>query len=302
MAAPELVLTDTARRQVSCRSCGSEFNTLFLEGHGYRIVTCRDCGLRYVNPQPTGQELHDYYSNFDEGSTWRGDGEESFDRAMRRIVLRHRRSGSLLDVGSSRGNFLLSMRSAGFDVYGVEPSPKNSDFARSKNNIPTFTGTVEEFLSALHGGPFDVISILNVLEHLREPNAVLCGLRDLLVDDGIVTLVVPDARFHAALGRIRKAVGCADPYWMAEGKRKLVGFDPPQHLCSFEPRTITQLVEQCGFQKIALQSAPVILNRVAWKDAAKAAVRYSSEVLRLVSFGRLVVGYSTALVARKLPR
>jgi len=301
MPAHELVPTDTARREVRCRSCGSESNTLFLEGHGYRIVTCRDCGLRYVNPQPTDQELHDYYSNFDQERTWRGDGEESFDRAMRRIVLRHRRSGCLLDVGSSRGNFLLSMRSAGFHVYGVEPSPKNSEFARSHNQIPTFTGTVEDFLSSPHRGRFDVISVLNVLEHLREPKRVLLGLRDLLVEDGIVTLVVPDARFHGALGRIRQAFGCADPYWMAEGKRKLVGFDPPQHLCSFEPRTITQLVEKCGFQKIALQSAPVILNQVAWKDAAKAAVRVSSEILRLVSFGRLVVGYSTALLARKRP-
>jgi len=300
MAASEAALTEAVRPQVSCRACGSLSYEGFLEGHGYRIVTCRDCGLRYVNPQPTAQELRDFYSNFDRETTWRGDGEESFDRGMRKIILRYRRRGSLLDVGSSRGNFLLSMRAAGFDVYGVEPSAKNSEFARSENKIPTYTGTVEDFLAAPHGGPFDVITILNVIEHLREPKTVLCGLRDLLVNDGIVALVVPDARFHAALGRVRSALGFSDPYWMENGKRQLVGFDPPQHLCSFEPRTITQLVETCGFRKIALQSAPVILNRLAWRDLAKTAVRAGSDFLRLVSFGHLVAGYSTAIVARKV--
>jgi len=302
MAAPELALTKAGRPAVTCRACDSAAYDCFLEGHGYRIVTCRNCGLRYVNPQPTDQELHDFYSNFDQETTWRGDGEEPFDRAMRKIILRHRKPGSVLDVGSSRGNFLLSMRAAGFDVFGVEPSATNSEFARTQNKIHTYTGTVEDFLSSPFGGPFDVITLLNVIEHLREPKAVLCGLRELLMDDGIVALVVPDARFHAALGKVRSLLGFSDPYWMAEGKRQLVGFDPPQHLCSFEPRTIKQLVESCGFSTIALQSAPVILNRVALRDLAKASVRFASDLLRILSFGHLVVGYSTAIIARRVSR
>lgn len=302
MAAPELLSTRDVRLEVSCRACDSTAYDVFLEGGGYRIVACRDCGLRYVNPQPSDRELQDFYSGFEQEQTWRGDAEEPFDRAMRKIVLSHRRHGSILDIGSSRGNFLLCMRAAGFEVYGVEPSARNGEFARSENKIPSYTGTVEEFLAAPRGGPFDVVSMLNVLEHLREPRAALCGLRDLLVDDGIVALVVPDARFHAVVGRIRSALGFSDPYWMAAGHRRLVGFDPPQHLCSFEPRTITNLVERCGFRKIALQSAPIIFNRVAARDLAKAAVRAASELLRVVSFGRVVAGYSTAIVARKVAR
>jgi hypothetical protein len=79
----------------------------------------------------------------------------------------------------------------------------------------------------------------------------------------------------------------------------LVGFDPPAHLCSFEPRTISQLVEKCGFEILALRNAPVILNQDLWKNAAKTFLHAGSELLYLASFGAAVLGYSTILAARK---
>ncbi|MCU1297133.1 MAG: hypothetical protein JWO91_1411 [Acidobacteriaceae bacterium] len=101
MAAPRLVRIET-RTTVECRICGSPHFVEYLEGRGFRIVECVDCGLRYVNPQPTNRELREFYAGFDLENTWRGDEEERFDRAMWDFVLGFRRSGSILDVGSSR--------------------------------------------------------------------------------------------------------------------------------------------------------------------------------------------------------
>jgi SAM-dependent methyltransferase len=300
MAAPQLLRMDAGRANVDCRICDSPNFSEYLHGRGHRIVECLDCGLRYVNPQPTRKELRDFYANFDLESTWRGDGEERFDRSIRKFVTQFRTQGSVLDVGSSRGNFLIAMRSAGFAVYGVEPSPKNSDFARSANGIDTYTGTVEEFLAAPTRRDFHVITVLNVIEHVPDPRNVLTRLRELLVEGGLMVLAVPDARLHALIGETRKKLGFADPFWMKPRKHPLVGFDPPAHLCAFEPRTISQLVQASGFQILALRNAPVILNQDLWKNVAKIALHMASESLYFASFGQTVLGYSTVLAARKV--
>ncbi|HWY57334.1 MAG TPA: class I SAM-dependent methyltransferase [Terriglobales bacterium] len=299
MAAPQLA-TMEGRATVDCRICGSSSFFPYLQGRGYQIVECLECGLRYINPQPTDRELREFYAGFDLDSTWRGDGEERFDRAMRDFVLQFRRSGSVLDVGSSRGNFLLAMRAAGFSVFGVEPSPKNSEFARSANGIDSYTGTIEEFLAAPTRRPFDVITVLNVIEHVPDPKQVLTGLRELLVSCGLLILAVPDARLHSLIGGTRQKLGFGDPFWMHTRKHPLVGFDPPAHLCSFEPKTISQLTEKCGFQTLGVRNAPVIINQDVWKNVAKILLHGLSECLYLASLGRVVLGYSTMLAARKM--
>jgi SAM-dependent methyltransferase len=300
MAAPQLIRMETRRTSVSCCLCNSPNFSEYLQGRGYRVVECLECGLRYVNPQPGESELRDFYAGFDLESTWRGDGEERFDRSIRKFVMQFQKQGSVLDVGSSRGNFLIAMRSAGFGVYGVEPSPKNSAFARASNGIDTYTGTIEEFLAAPTRRDFHVITILNVIEHVPNPRDVLCQLRGLLVKGGLLVLAVPDARLHALIGNTRKWLGFSDPFWMNTRKHPLVGFDPPAHLCSFEPKTISRMVEKCGFQTLALRNAPVILNQDLWKNAVKTVLHAGSELLFYASLGRTVLGYSTIVAARKL--
>jgi 2-polyprenyl-3-methyl-5-hydroxy-6-metoxy-1,4-benzoquinol methylase len=292
-------VVEDIRSQVDCRICGSTTFSPYFNARGHQIVRCSECGLWYVNPQPSNRELSDFYADFDRESLWRGDGEERFDRGVRRIIRRIRREGAVLDIGCSRGNLLVSMRSAGFSVYGVEPSPKNSDFARTNNGIRTFTGTVEQFLSTSPKERFDIITLMNVLEHLRDPKQVLTGLRALLVDDGLIALVVPDARLHAVIGSVRAGLGVSDPFWMNTQKHPLVGFDPPPHLCSFTPKTITLLLERSGFRRVKLCNAPPIFNQDRWKNTAKILLHAFAKVLCYTSLGQIVVGYSTLVIGQK---
>jgi SAM-dependent methyltransferase len=300
MAAPQLLRMEPGRMTVTCRICGSSHFSEYLFARGFCIVKCHDCGLRFVNPQPNEAELRQFYARFDLESTWRGDGEERFDRSMRNFVMQFRQHGSVLDVGSSRGNFLIAMQRAGFQVYGVEPSSKNSEFARTANGIDTYTGSVEQFLAAPTRRDFDVITALNVIEHVADPKNVLIRLRDLLVPGGLLVLAVPDARLHALIGGIRKRLGYRDPFWMNTRKHPLVGFDPPAHLCSFEPTTISRLAAKSGFQVLAIRNAPVMLNKEAWKNTFKRILHGGSQLLYYASLGRTVMGYSTVIAARKV--
>jgi SAM-dependent methyltransferase len=300
MAAQAEIVTKAAREFVPCHVCSSTRSHPYLEGRGFTVVRCADCGLYYVNPQPRAQELEQIYSAFDSGGQWR-EGEEHFSRAVCRAIRRFKGSGTALDVGSGSGNFLRAMRRAGFSVYGVEPSKTGSAYARNRHGIETFNGTIEQFLASDPDRRFDVVSILNVLEHLKNPVPVLRELKATLLPSGILALVVPDARFHAAIGEFRKRLGVSDPYWMRTERHPLVGFDPPHHLCSFAPRTIRRLIESCRFRVLAVRNAPIVFNQDRWKNVAKLVVRGFSEAVCRASFGRAVFGYSTMVIAQKDP-
>jgi SAM-dependent methyltransferase len=242
--------------------------------------------------------LEEYYAAYDLGEQWVS-GEEPFNRGVRKVVLRLKQGGSAMDVGCGPGNFLRCLREAGFRVFGVEPSEPGSNYAKSVNGIETFHGTVEAFLASGAKAEFDVITILNVLEHLKDPGSVLLQLQQLLRSDGILVVGVPDARLHMVLGEARRWLGLKDPFWMDTVRHPLVGIDPPHHLTSFEPRTILRFLARCGFELVCLRNAPVMFNDERWKNVAKTILYTFSESLYWLTFRQLVFGYSTLIVARK---
>ena len=298
MTSQATVLAFPEREMVSCRLCSGAPYAPYLNARGYCIVRCDGCGLLYVNPQPSVRELEHIYVAFDQGDQWRK-GEEAFNRGVRRVVLRFKKGGSAMDVGSGSGNFLRCLRESGFRVFGVEPSETGSAYAQSVHGIETFNGTVEAFLASGANRDFDVVTILNVLEHLKDPASTLLQLRQLLRSGGILVIVVPDARLHALVGQTRRRLGFRDPFWMETERHPLVGFDPPHHLCSFEPRTISELVKRCGFEPVYLANAPVIFNDDRWKNVAKTVLHTFSEVIYWMTFRRVILGYSTLLVVLK---
>ena len=286
------------RETVSCHVCSASHYTPYLEGRGYTVVRCKDCGLLYVNPQPRLRELEEYYAAYDLGVQWVS-GEERFNRLVRKIILRFKEGGSAIDVGCGPGNFLRSLREAGFRVFGVEPSEPGSNYAKSVHGIETFHGTVEAFLASGTKAEFDVITILNVLEHLKQPGSILLQLQQLLRSDGILVVGVPDVRLHMMLGEVRRRLGFKDPFWLDTVRHPLVGIDPPHHLTSFEPRTISRFLAHCGFELVYLRNAPVMFNDERWKNVAKTILHFFSESLYWLTFRQLVFGYSTIVVARK---
>jgi SAM-dependent methyltransferase len=287
----------TMRKSVACHVCSSTNDVTYLQARGYRIAVCADCGLWYVNPQPTPQELRDFYAGYDDGEQWRA-REEHFNRGVRRAILRSKPSGRVLDIGCGSGNFLRCMKEAGFSAFGIEPSESGSDFAREEHGIEIYRGMIEEYFASRSTRQFDVVTLLNVLEHLSEPSRTLAQVRQILAPGGVLAVVVPDARFHDLLGRLRRALGLPNPYWL-EQSSVLSGFKLPDHLCSFQPRTIASLLENCGFRLIALQNAPVVFNARLHRNLGKLLVCWASQALHDCTFGRVLVGYSTLVLARK---
>jgi len=301
VAVATLVPASAQRAVVACHVCSSTDDTTYIEARGYRIARCKNCALWFVNPQPTVEELKQFYATYDDGDQWRN-MEEHFNRGVRKAILRTKRRGAILDVGCGSGNFLRCMKEAGFSAFGIEPSGTGSEYARAEHGIDIYHGMIEDYLTLNSGRRFDVITLLNVLEHLTRPAQTLLQLDQLLASDGVLAIVVPDARFHDIVGRVRRLFGIPDPFWIERPKSFLSGFKLPDHLCSFQPDSITSLLRRCGFQVVAIQNAPVVFNLTLRRTAAKLLVFWMSRALHFFTFRRLLVGYSTLVLARKVPR
>lgn len=239
---------------VACDFCGRDdtaaLHTLVdirkrLPGE-YHLVRCKNCGLLYLNPQPTDEELALHYSEnyhcfiqaIDDqaGKFTRWAQKVGFTRRIRLITTRIPK-GNLLDVGCGTGNFLNEVKRSGeWKVSGVETSAAAAEYARKRFGIVVFTGTLLD--AQLPADRFQAITLWDVLEHTHQPQAYLSEIYRLLHPGGWVVLKSPDPVSWEA-----RIFGTN---W--------VGFEAPQHLYGFPPAVLIRKLSELGFQKITLTS------------------------------------------------
>lgn len=211
----------------------------FLSGEEFPVVECKSCGFRFVNPRPDQSEIGRYYQS-DEYISHDAGKKDLFSRIYRiarsfslrwkyGIVNRFGVKGTLLDIGCGTGEFLNFCRQKGFNVQGVEPSPKAGAFATKQYGIP-----VSESLDKLDAAPgsFRIITLWHVLEHLHRLNENFDQIGNLLEENGTLVIAVPNCDSPDAL-RYRE-------HWAA--------YDVPRHLYHFNAETLGRLAERHGFE------------------------------------------------------
>jgi 2-polyprenyl-3-methyl-5-hydroxy-6-metoxy-1,4-benzoquinol methylase len=144
--------------------------------------------------------------------------------------VRENASGSrLLDVGAHFGNLVAAASALGFEAQGVDPDPVASGAAREKGRN-VLTGTIEDV-----DGPFDVIVMNAVLEHILDLRSFLGAAARLLVPSGRAFIFVP--HFRGLVPRLMKA------NWM--------GWAPSQHVWHFTPETLARVVHESSSLRLA---------------------------------------------------
>ncbi|HUD70655.1 MAG TPA: class I SAM-dependent methyltransferase [Dongiaceae bacterium] len=210
-----------------------------------RPVRCRDCGLVYVDPVPpeaiaTGTYGSDYYE------PWQGAEEgprrRMWNSRLRRLRRRVSSIGTLLDVGCGDGLFALLAKEAGWRVDAIEFSPEGARRAAARLGRPVAVG---DLARSLHlPGPFEVITLWHVLEHLPEPRAMLEAARRRLTPGGLLVVAVPNLDNLPMRAAYR--VARRRPYPLYEpGARE-------PHLSHFSPHTLRAILERGGFGEIRI--------------------------------------------------
>jgi 2-polyprenyl-3-methyl-5-hydroxy-6-metoxy-1,4-benzoquinol methylase len=129
----------------------------------------------------------------------------------------------LLDVGCGNGRFIMYMRSAGWDVAGVEPDPQGAAAAVAAG-LKVRTGLLEP--GSEPDAYYDAITLNHVIEHLHQPLEILRLCRQALKPGGAVFIATPNfsANGHRHFGRD----------WFP--------LDPPRHLMLFTFSSLRQLL------------------------------------------------------------
>lgn len=193
----------------------------------FPVFRCNNCGLVSISPQPPKQEHDFFYSS-----------EYPFRPGKKAQPLGHyqpvvdlmlkRKPGRVMDVGTGNSPFLPTMKNLGWDVFGTELDRETVEDFKNQHQIDLFYGELED--AGYDGGSFDVVTIMGVLEHVRDPFALTKEVSRLLKDDGLLCLYCFNHSFEARL---------LGKYW--------VGFDIPRHLYSFPYRSLEKLLEENGF-------------------------------------------------------
>lgn len=171
-------------------------------GRRFWIMRCRSCTHQFVHPSITDEEqeliFRDEY--FSAGGGWVGScwdldyvsAESRLRQEANEILgMLPVRSGRLLDVGCAGGVFLDESRKRGFIVDGIELNASMAQHARDAYGIEPIRSRIEEIEDTRWGPEFDVITFLDVLEHLPAPRGALSKAARWLKPDGCLLIRGP---------------------------------------------------------------------------------------------------------------
>ncbi len=236
-----------------CTVCdGTESKPLFRV-HGFPIVRCRRCDLRYVTPRLKPSELFLLYSDpkYFKSNNSLASGYHDYlaERENIHATTRRRldwifasrpdhRRGTLLDIGCAFGFSVETALAQGWDAYGIEPSSHAAQGARQNVGDRVTEGTLDSL--PLENKRFDLIFLWDVIEHMPDPVRTLQQTAALLAPDGVLSLITPDCGSRLAR-------------WM--GKRWMEYSKPTEHIYFFNRQTLNLAARRAGLESIAETTA-----------------------------------------------
>lgn len=148
------------------------------------------------------------------------------------------RGRRVLEVGCGAGHVSRHLVARGNDVVGIDIDPGAVQAARQILDDVHCCDLDMVAASSLVTGPFDVIVLADVLEHVRHPDRVLADLLGLLAPDGRVVMSIPnvahiDVRLMLLLG---------------EWTYQPLGLLDDSHLRWFTRRAIADLLRAAGLE------------------------------------------------------
>ena len=218
-------------------------------------------GFYQINPTPSSEEITKFYAdefytgeykNFNDSSLevqlndkefFFGKWQDMYDTFIE-INPNLKEKCEILDIGCGWAQALLFFKNKGFDCYGFDPAPEAVEYGKKKGLNLKHAGL--DGMDVFDGKQFDVVCLLNVLEHVADPEKTILQIRKILKNDGILLIDVPNEfnDFQVA-GRDLHSL---NDWWVA----------PPNHLNYFSKTSLETFLEELKFNvKICESSFPL---------------------------------------------
>jgi SAM-dependent methyltransferase len=238
---------------IGCIFCGVDDSFPAIHENGFTGRKCRRCGLIYISPRPSRDEVANLYGHDHAYISAKAHlAAEHYKRLHARhtlrVLRRYATAGQLLEIGPGAGFFLEEARTAGFAPHGIELNPALREFIRGRG-IPCVAETVAE---AFSGQSFDLIYHCDVLSHLHDPIAEFCTMHGRLRERGL--LVFETGNF-GDVGVDRLA--------------QVPRFQYPDHLFFLSSDNITRLVALSGFELLDVYRYSLAADLLRWRLSSK---------------------------------
>src|SRR5262245_27757079 len=102
----------------------------------------------------------------------------------------HPAARSVLEIGAASGLLVGEALRQGLEATGVEPSRSLVEAAERLNGVSLICGTFAH--PALSGRRFDLIYVIDVIDHVTEPVQLLPSLKSALSPGGLVIVTTPN--------------------------------------------------------------------------------------------------------------
>lgn len=232
-------LTLTSSEKLRCCICASAAATEapFIRIDSFQLMKCKSCGLVFLDQAQVspakfldaaqlknGASALEYWGYPDIFKKHKSVFETFFRKRLAIILAKAPLAGDWFDVGSGYGLWQSFLKEIGIGARGIEIDEKAHKFC------------IEQGLDVEHVSignlqthkKYSVITMCDVLEHIKDPVTVLKKCHELLIPGGLIYIQVPCV------------LGARYPYKDSLGL--------PYHLWQFNPKTLKALTEKCDFK------------------------------------------------------
>ena len=239
----------------SCVFCDStDIRSYDRDYLGNTISLCPQCGVKFLNPVYTDDDLAKFYAHYYEHLLEKGIDTERLDIQRRSVyynkyyemVEQYQPPGNLLGVGCGDGGELEVARKRGWHVEGQEVDSDSSAEVAERLGITVHSG---DFAGLdLPENHYDCVFMQHVIEHPKDPRSYIEKVHAILKPGGIYFLSTPNIMssssiFKTAIGRLGLK------------KRRGRHYDTFHHLFYYSPNVMKKILEeQFGFEVLRYRS------------------------------------------------
>jgi 2-polyprenyl-3-methyl-5-hydroxy-6-metoxy-1,4-benzoquinol methylase len=198
--------TDTAEQRPSTLDGALTADHLRITDDTYgrtaRLLECAGCRFVFADPSEVASVVDRYAEVVDPGyEATAVQRRRQMDALLAEVCDHTPGAATLLDVGAGIGLMVEAATARGLDAAGVEPGAWSVATAERRGVTGVHEGVLPHV--ALTGRTFDVVTVIDVIEHVDDPVGLLRDAAHHLAPGGVVAVVTPDVGSVAAraLGR-----------------------------------------------------------------------------------------------------
>ena len=242
----------------TCPLCKSKVIRTVYSFHTFSVLCCGGCQNSWRSDMYSKEKIEEIYSGesyanekyFADELSDAGNLStrrlKDYDRALAYIE-QVAGTGRLLDVGCGAGAFLALAKQRGWDVSGIEMSPKLASICQHTLKVPVANGRFED--CQLPQAGYNVVTMWDVIEHVLDPVACMRKAEELLRPGGILVFCTPDE--DSLLARSGLAL-----YKLTASRYSYPAFalHPPYHTYFFSRKGFLRILSQLDLRVLKCYS------------------------------------------------